>query len=397
MDPVHSQNHGPDLRMIVDRKQATVPDSMCPICHRPESDEMRHAIETGLVLVCHRCYCPRLRTDYGFGMQFEEIRSCHCHCTCPELPLNSDGLPDLLPFVPNNKSATPKPWVQEWLANNGFRNINRQSATIRRQLASGQYLPTRHSIIDGSYQLATSELAALPLIDYETARYENFPNQVERSAATESGLPVQLEAMIRRLDPDAFGHVTRAWYEREMFRNYENLEFVSEAQVLAYCKLQQLLGDRGRSTRNDPACQFHIWAIEHGDLADDADSVCTADELGIHRCDYEERLLDHEDDWNHQVRHAKRQLNQIATRGGYLTTDAVLHEAANAEVTFRADWENGELYPMEYDELERSDSASEVSGVFDDDDFDYDYDNAIVSFLESIGQDLQFRFDFEWL
>lgn len=75
----------------------------------------------------------------------------------------------------------------------------------------------------------------------------------------------------------------------------------------------------------------------------------------------------------------------------------MIEEAANAEIRFREDFEAGDLYPMEYDELDRSENESEGGDedgwVFDD---YHDYDNVMISFLESIGQDLQFRFDFEW-
>lgn len=64
------------------------------------------------------------------------------------------------------------------------------------------------------------------------------------------------------------------------------------------------------------------------------------------------------------------------------------------EVDFNEQWLVGELYPMEYDDLERSGGASEEtwmaedyddSDEFDDyDDFD-DYDRTVVSFLESVG------------
>lgn len=299
MDSATSQTRELDLHALLGRKQTTILDPTCPVCHRPEAAEIRQAIETGVVVVCTDCHRPMLRAEYDFSMQsYEENSCCYCYCICPDPVWNSDDLPeDLLPFAPNNRSATPKPWVLDWLSSHGFRSPNRQSAVIRQQLASNQYLPTRRSIIDGSYQIGLSELAALPLIDFESARHQHFPNQVERSA-TESGLPVPLEAIIRHLDPDAFGHRTRQWYERDVFRNFETIEFASESEVYTYCRLQQLLSGGERSARDDPVRQFHVWAIEN-EKDEDRESVCTADELGVHRCEYEQRLPGFDEFWNH--------------------------------------------------------------------------------------------------
>lgn len=215
MDLANYHNQELDLHMILERKRAissTSDPTLCRKCRRTQLDEIGHAIESGLVTVCASCFCPKLRqSDDNFSIPTDEdLRSCNCCCTCPETP-NFESPPNLLPFAPNNRSATPKPWLQEWLGTHGFRSTNRQANIMLQQLNSNQNLPTRSSIIDGSYQIATSELAALPLMDFEAARTQDFPNGLARDATTDTGLPKQLEAIIRHLDGDAFGHITRQW------------------------------------------------------------------------------------------------------------------------------------------------------------------------------------------
>ena len=351
----------PEIRTVHERCIPPIrsPDRQyaeCSGCHRDRVEQVEEALTNENISLCHRCDLPLICADSEQEPRsLDEHEFCFCRCTCPRKgpPFLGDE-PLWRPFQMRRKCTTPSPLTLRWLEDNGFCYRDLYAEEVRDAVRAGRQFPSYREVLTHSmsnFVTVTREQAMLTHL-VATQDDTKFPNGVNRDFDTESSLPKVLDTAILKLDPNAFGEVTRRGYE-ELGPDFDHPEQYTPSETRHWRRLimsLNLVHQYGRIY--DPAPMlFTIWAIEFEDafgLGDaDGDSICSIDEENSGQRDVEAKLQCEAEQYGggpdgfqkaiaeHRLRHIQRRLERVAWRGSYPLIDKDARTAA--ELEFKAD------------------------------------------------------------
>ncbi len=328
------------------RRQEEEPPSpvptFCQDCQRPLFREVVQSIDRGLVNSCKDCSRPLLANERGADglLAPEDFAYCRCRCVCDEYD-EENVETCYLPFVCRCRHLAPAPWVRAILEEKGFCIPDRCSDGGFCAMVRESNLPTLSQIRNHTYlEDCRQHMHEAGLEHQHYLDIPTFPNGVPKDRSTDSGLPLVLENYFRSLDPGAFGHEpsTRShapgadggncWEVAETPNGLPNLGPLSSLYDV---------------DRNSRLVTLHCWINQNEWRLeeDDAESTCTADDLGICRDQYTSDLYIAEDFGrvpnavaSHDYRHLYRRYERITQLGGYTINPDDLEHVVQSELEY---------------------------------------------------------------
>ncbi|KAK5051867.1 hypothetical protein LTR84_002670 [Exophiala bonariae] len=176
------------------------------------------------VFECEACWIPILSSgtcsdDYSKTIATEgsEKRYCTCHCTCEDL--------DLLPprtwykaepalqtviykkFEPRCKACILKPWVEEYVQNEGYcqRDLYHEYLMLERARLGKLVMPPTRNEVEADKPQSSLQPVNRYSPANEIIKEGHYPKRCKSSTETISGLPADFQSMLLKRDPDAFG------------------------------------------------------------------------------------------------------------------------------------------------------------------------------------------------